>query len=95
MEFDPDLLVPDPSLSFNEGGLVTHNPELAWYRRQFEALAESGGDGAVFVQKAVSRCARGLETALSGDAIRRNQGLARKIHEPEALRELRGQEIEA
>jgi excinuclease ABC subunit A len=39
LEFDPDLLVPDPSLSFNEGGLVTHNPESAWYRSQFEALA--------------------------------------------------------
>ncbi|MDR2795124.1 MAG: excinuclease ABC subunit UvrA [Spirochaetaceae bacterium] len=39
LEFDPDLLVPDPSLSFNEGGLATHNPESAWYRSQFEALA--------------------------------------------------------
>jgi excinuclease ABC subunit A len=39
LEFDPDLLVPDPSLSFNEGGLLTHNPESAWYRSQFDALA--------------------------------------------------------
>ena len=39
LEFDPDLLVPDPSRSFNEGGLLTHNPESAWYRSQFEALA--------------------------------------------------------
>ncbi|MDR3356517.1 MAG: excinuclease ABC subunit UvrA [Spirochaetaceae bacterium] len=39
LEFDPDLLVPDPSLSFNEGGLVTHNPESAWYRSQMEGLA--------------------------------------------------------
>ncbi|MDR2659327.1 MAG: excinuclease ABC subunit UvrA [Spirochaetaceae bacterium] len=39
LEFDPDLLIPDPSLSFNEGGLATHNPESAWYRSQFEALA--------------------------------------------------------
>ncbi|MDR1256853.1 MAG: excinuclease ABC subunit UvrA, partial [Spirochaetaceae bacterium] len=39
LEFDPALLVPDPSLSFNEGGLATHNPDSAWYRSQFESLA--------------------------------------------------------
>ncbi|MDR2097166.1 MAG: excinuclease ABC subunit UvrA [Spirochaetaceae bacterium] len=39
LEFDPGLLVPDPSLSFNEGGLLTHNPESAWYRSQLEGLA--------------------------------------------------------
>jgi excinuclease ABC subunit A len=40
LEFDPDLLIPNPGLSFNEGGLLTHNPDSAWYRSQFESLAK-------------------------------------------------------
>ncbi|GMO26127.1 MAG: excinuclease ABC subunit UvrA [Termitinemataceae bacterium] len=39
LEFDPDLLIPDKSISFNEGGLKTHNPDSAWYRSQIESLA--------------------------------------------------------
>ncbi len=40
LEFDPDLVVPDSSLSFEEGGIATANPEAAWNRSWFEALAE-------------------------------------------------------
>ncbi|MDR1147161.1 MAG: excinuclease ABC subunit UvrA [Spirochaetaceae bacterium] len=40
LEFDPDLLIPDPTLSFNEGGLLTHNPDSVWYRSQFDSLAK-------------------------------------------------------
>ncbi|GMO31460.1 MAG: excinuclease ABC subunit UvrA [Termitinemataceae bacterium] len=40
LEFDPDLLIPDKSISFNGGGLLTHNPESAWYRSQFDGLAK-------------------------------------------------------
>ncbi len=39
-EFDPDLIIPDPNLSFNEGGILPYNPESAWNRSQFEALAK-------------------------------------------------------
>ncbi|HUW71069.1 MAG TPA: excinuclease ABC subunit UvrA [bacterium] len=40
LEFDPDLVIPDTSLSFNEGGCVPYNPDAAWYRSRFEALAK-------------------------------------------------------
>ncbi len=39
MEFDPDLLIPDPDLSFEEGGIAPYNPDAAWNRSRFEALA--------------------------------------------------------
>ncbi len=39
MEFDPDLVVPDNSKSFNQGGVVPYNPQAAWYRSKFESLA--------------------------------------------------------
>jgi len=39
MEFDPDLIIPDRSLSFNEGGCVPYNPQSAWNRSRFEVLA--------------------------------------------------------
>ena len=40
MEFDPDLFMPDLSLSFNEGGILPYNPDSAWYRSRFLALAK-------------------------------------------------------
>ncbi len=40
LDFDPDLVIPDKSLSFNEGGCIPYNPEAAWYRSRFEALAK-------------------------------------------------------
>ncbi len=43
LEFDPDLLMPDRSLSFNEGGVVPYNPDAAWYRSKFESLARHLG----------------------------------------------------
>ncbi|MBP7264631.1 MAG: excinuclease ABC subunit UvrA [Spirochaetia bacterium] len=39
LEFDPDLVIPDRSLSFNEGGCIPYNPDAAWYRSRFDALA--------------------------------------------------------
>ncbi len=39
LEFDPDLVIPDRSLSFNEGGCIPYNPDAAWNRSRFEALA--------------------------------------------------------
>ncbi len=39
MEFDPNLIIPDKSLSFNDGGCVPYNPQSAWNRSRFEALA--------------------------------------------------------
>jgi excinuclease ABC subunit A len=40
LEFDPDLVIPDPSLSFDEGGCIPYNPDAAWNRSRFEALAK-------------------------------------------------------
>ena len=40
MEFDPALLIPDMSLSFEEGGCIPYNPDSAWNRSRFEALAK-------------------------------------------------------
>jgi excinuclease ABC subunit A len=40
LEFDPDLVVPDASLSFNDGGIVPYNPKANWYRSQFASLAK-------------------------------------------------------
>ena len=40
LEFDPDLVIPDRTLSFNEGGIATANPQAAWSRSWFEALAK-------------------------------------------------------
>ncbi|OHD17883.1 MAG: excinuclease ABC subunit A [Spirochaetes bacterium GWD1_61_31] len=40
LEFDPDLVIPDKSLSFNEGGCIPYNPDANWFRARFEALAK-------------------------------------------------------
>jgi len=40
LEFDPDLVIPDRSLSFNKGGIATVNPGAAWHRSWFESLAK-------------------------------------------------------
>jgi len=39
LEFDRNLVVPDPRLSFNDGGIAPYNPKANWYRSQFESLA--------------------------------------------------------
>jgi excinuclease ABC subunit A len=39
LEFDPELVIPDPGLSIREGGIATHNPKANWYRSIFESLA--------------------------------------------------------
>ncbi len=43
MDFDMDLIMPDSSLSFNEGALVPYNPESAWNHAQFSAIADALG----------------------------------------------------
>jgi excinuclease ABC subunit A len=40
LEFDPNLVIPDTSLSFNEGGCIPYNPSSAWNRSRFDALAK-------------------------------------------------------
>ena len=40
MEFDIDLIIPDKTLSFNEGAIQWYNPDSAWNRTRFEALAK-------------------------------------------------------
>jgi len=43
MEFSADLVMPDRSLSFNEGGIVPYNPDAAWHRSSFQALSRALG----------------------------------------------------
>ena len=40
MEFDPELVIPNPRLSFNEGAVVPCNPKAAWHRSLFQSLAD-------------------------------------------------------
>ncbi|HBG66461.1 MAG TPA: excinuclease ABC subunit UvrA, partial [Treponema sp.] len=43
MEFDRRLIMPDASLSFDEGGLAPYNPESAWNHSMFAAVADAAG----------------------------------------------------
>ncbi|MBN1686111.1 MAG: excinuclease ABC subunit UvrA [Spirochaetales bacterium] len=43
LEFDPDLVIPDRSLSYNQGAVKTSNPKAKWHRSWFEALADAFG----------------------------------------------------
>ncbi|MDR2518095.1 MAG: excinuclease ABC subunit UvrA [Spirochaetaceae bacterium] len=43
LEFDPDLVIPNRSLSFNEGGIPAYNPDASWNRCRFQALADRLG----------------------------------------------------
>ncbi|MBT3273563.1 MAG: excinuclease ABC subunit UvrA [Spirochaetales bacterium] len=40
LEFDEDLVIPDKSLSYNQGAVATSNPKAKWQRSWFEALSE-------------------------------------------------------
>ena len=42
-EFDPELIMPNPGLSFEEGGLLPYKPKSNWNRALFEGLAEHLG----------------------------------------------------
>ncbi|MDD3902270.1 MAG: excinuclease ABC subunit UvrA [Sphaerochaeta sp.] len=42
-EFDPDLIIPDYSKSFNEGAIATMNPDAEWARSQMLALSKHLG----------------------------------------------------
>lgn len=43
LEFDPDLVIPDRELSFNQGAIKTANPHAAWFRSMFRSLAKHYG----------------------------------------------------
>ncbi len=43
LEFSRDKIIPNPALSFNQGGIVPYNPEANWYRSRFKALAAHYG----------------------------------------------------
>lgn len=43
MEYDESLIMPDKSLSFNDGGLAPYNPDSAWNNAMFTAVAQTGG----------------------------------------------------
>ena len=39
LDFDPDLVIPNKTLSFNQRGIAPINPKSAWQRSWFESLA--------------------------------------------------------
>jgi excinuclease ABC subunit A len=39
LEFDPDLVMPDLSRSFNEGGIIPYSADSAWQQSRFQSLA--------------------------------------------------------
>jgi len=41
MEFDRSLIIPDESLSFNEGAIAPYNPDSAWNSSMFTALSKA------------------------------------------------------
>ncbi len=41
--FDPELLIPDRSLSFNEGGIASMNPDAAWNRSLMQSFSKHFG----------------------------------------------------
>jgi excinuclease ABC subunit A len=43
LEFDPQLVIPDRSLSINQGGIATHNPNAATHRSVLESVARHFG----------------------------------------------------
>jgi len=43
LEFDPNLIIPDRSISFNEGAILTFTPRSSWARDTFEAFSRHFG----------------------------------------------------
>jgi excinuclease ABC subunit A len=43
LEFDPVLIIPDKTLSFNEGAILTFQPRSTWARDSFHAFAQHFG----------------------------------------------------
>jgi excinuclease ABC subunit A len=43
LEFDPEMVIPDPSLSIRQGAIATHNPKANWHRSIFESLGRHWG----------------------------------------------------
>jgi excinuclease ABC subunit A len=43
LEFDPDLVIPDKSVSFNQHAIAPYNPDANWYRSIFASLARHYG----------------------------------------------------
>jgi len=43
LEFDPHLIIPDRSLSFNEGAILTSQPRSTWARDSYRAFCERFG----------------------------------------------------
>jgi excinuclease ABC subunit A len=43
LEFDPDLVIPNHTFSFNEGAVIPYNPDSAWNRSRFLGIAKHYG----------------------------------------------------
>ena len=65
--FDFKLMVPDTSLSFNEGAFLPYNPDSAWNRARFEALAEHFGFSLDTPVKELSK--KALQVIMEGSGV--------------------------
>jgi excinuclease ABC subunit A len=43
LEFNPDLVIPDKSLSFNQHGIAPYNPQANWYRSRIGSVIKHYG----------------------------------------------------
>jgi len=43
MDFDPKKIIPDRSLSYNQGAIVTSNPKASWFKSIFKGLSQHYG----------------------------------------------------
>ena len=43
LEFDPNLVIPDKSLSFNQRGIAPYNPQANWYRSRIGSVIKHYG----------------------------------------------------
>ena len=65
--FDFKLMVPDTSLSFNEGAFLPYNPDSAWNRARFEALADHFGFSLDTPVKELSK--KALQIIMEGSGV--------------------------
>jgi len=43
MDFDPNKIIPDRTLSYNQGAIKTSNPKAAWFKSVFQGLSDHFG----------------------------------------------------
>jgi len=65
LELDPQLVIPDKSLSIKQGAIATHNPKANWHRSIFESLARHYGFGRRYLETSSEGVKEWLEGYMS------------------------------